>query len=168
MGVAQAWQDVRDRFRHDADDLDQDDEAYEQALQEEEHRRLRRLEGEEPGAGAGFDEIYAEEPLRREQNVRALHLVSPPQLRFAVQAPRSFEEAQQIADEFRKGSCVSVDLQDCEPQLARRLIDFCSGLAYALDGGLLFVERDVLVLAPHHIELAEGATSRRGGFYNQL
>jgi cell division inhibitor SepF len=168
MGVTQIWHDVRDYFDHDGDDLYLDDEAYEEAMQEQERRRLCRLEEPKRGAGVGFDEIYAEAPVPRERQVRALHLVSSPALSFAVQAPRSFEEAQQIADAFRRDSCVSVDLQGCEPRLAKRLIDFCSGLAYALDGGLLFVERDVLVLAPHHVELADGATGTRTGFYNQL
>jgi cell division inhibitor SepF len=158
--------DVVDYFRSDGADLD--DEAYEEAMEAEEGRRLRRLEGERRGTGGAFDEIYAAEPEPRDRKVRPLHLVTPPQVRFAVQAPCSFDEAQSIADEFRRNSCVSVDLQGCEPRLAKRLIDFCSGLAYALDGSLLFVERDVLLLAPHHVELADGTRGTRSGFYNQL
>jgi cell division inhibitor SepF len=100
--------------------------------------------------------------------VPLLRLVAPPALSFASCAPRSFDDAQRIADAFRAGSCVTVDLQACEAPLAKRLLDFCSGLSYALDGSLALIERDVLLLAPRHVELSDGAApSGSSSFFNQ-
>lgn len=63
-----------------------------------------------------------------------------------------------------------VNLQACDAQLAERVIDFCSGLVYAIDGSIQPVERDVVLLAPRDVDLSGVAlTGLRGtGFFNQV
>jgi cell division inhibitor SepF len=105
---------------------------------------------------------------RRERAERPLSLVQPARLEFSVVAPQDFDDAQQIADRLKAGSPVVVDLQACGRDLAKRLIDFCSGLAYARDGRLQLIGEQVVLVVPPDVELssATGDLQERP-FFNQ-
>lgn len=62
--------------------------------------------------------------------------------------PRRFDQAQEVADRFKEGQPVIVNLQDVERELERRLIDFCSGLCYGIDGKMEKVANGVYLLTP--------------------
>ena len=84
--------------------------------------------------------------------------------------PRSFNDAQQIADKFKDGIPVILNLQGCDQELSKRLIDFTSGLTYALDGGMQRVADKVFLLTPRNVEVSAEERARlleRGGFFNQ-
>jgi cell division inhibitor SepF len=84
-------------------------------------------------------------------------------------APRSFNDAQQIADRFKRGIPVIINLQNSDTALAKRLIDFASGLTYALDGGMQRIADKVFLLTPRDVELSAEDRARyvEGGFFNQ-
>lgn len=117
------------------------------------------------------DEPYGdtENWWRRDDGSPALELVRPTGLMFDVVAPESFEAAQTIADRLRGGDPVLVELSGCDAELVGRLTDFCSGLVYALEGGLQHVGAALLFLTPPHLDLSgdEAADVRRPGFYNR-
>ena len=98
-----------------------------------------------------------------------LRLVRPPRHEFSAVTVTTYDDAQRIADAFRRERPVLVDLQVCGADVERRVIDFCSGLAYALDGTVRVVAEHLIMLAPTHVELS--GDERRGlagsGFYNQ-
>ena len=100
---------------------------------------------------------------------RPLELVRPARLAFESIAPESFEVAQTIADRLRAGVPVLVDFGGCDEQLTGRLVDFCSGLVYALEGTLQHVGREVVLLAPDHVDISGDAAAavREPGFYNR-
>ena len=75
-------------------------------------------------------------------------------VRVHVIAPRSFNDAQQIADRFKNAVPVIINLQTVEPDLAKRLIDFGSGLTYALDGGMQRIADKVFLLTPKNVEVS--------------
>lgn len=104
-----------------------------------------------------------------EQDTRGLSLMRPRRIEFACLAPVRFDEAQQIADALRAGTPVIAELQGCEPALRARLVDFCSGLVYALDGGLRFVGQTVLLLTPADATVSGESLAgvAAGGFFNQ-
>ena len=84
--------------------------------------------------------------------------------------PRSFNDAQQIADRFKDGVPVILNLQGSDQELSKRLIDFASGLTYALDGGMQRVADKVFLLTPRNVEVSAEERARmleRGGFFNQ-
>lgn len=100
----------------------------------------------------------------------SLELVRRPRFAFEVlAAPESFEVAQTIADRLRAGSPVLVDLRGCSARLSGRLADFCSGLAYALEGTLQPIGREVILLTPSHVDVSgdEASAVREPGFYNR-
>jgi cell division inhibitor SepF len=101
---------------------------------------------------------------------RPLRLVARPRLAFELVAPDSFDVAQTIADRLRAGAPVLVDLRGVDRGLAGRLTDFCSGLTYAVEGSLQHIGRDVLLVAPSHVDVCgdEASAVREPGFYNRI
>jgi cell division inhibitor SepF len=91
-------------------------------------------------------------------------------VRVHLVVPRSFNDAQQIADKFKEGTPVILNLQGSDADLSKRLIDFGSGLTYALDGGMQRVADKVFLLTPRNVEVSAEERARlleRGGFFNQ-
>ena len=62
--------------------------------------------------------------------------------------PRTFNHAQEIADNFKAGYPVIINLEGVEADINRRIIDFASGLCYALDGSMEKVGSGVFLLKP--------------------
>lgn len=84
--------------------------------------------------------------------------------------PKNFNDAQVIADKFKGDIPVILNLQGCETELAKRLIDFASGLTYALDGGMQRVADKVFLLTPKNVEVSAEERQRlvEKGFFNQF
>ena len=72
--------------------------------------------------------------------------------------PRRFDQAQEVADRFKEGQPVIMNIEGTEREVARRLIDFASGLCYALDGSMEKVATGVYLLKP---------ISSRGGRHDE-
>ena len=117
-----------------------------------------------------FDDIFAEDV--GDTPTRTLKSVGPKagnsgQMHFS--APQSFNEAQQIADKFKNQVPVILNLQETDTDMAKRLIDFASGLTYALDGGMQRIADKTFLLTPRnvHFSAEERARLMERGFFNQ-
>jgi cell division inhibitor SepF len=120
--------------------------------------------GEQPQAAAAA--AAAATPMRP----RLRGVESPGSVRMHLVIPRSFNDAQQIADRFKQDIPVILNLQSSDQELSKRLIDFASGLTYALDGGMQRVADKVFLLTPRNVEVSAEERARlleRGGFFNQ-
>ncbi len=109
-------------------------------------------------------------PDRTAVQPRVAALPSPASVRVHLVIPRSFNDAQQIADKFKEAIPVILNLQSSDQDLSKRLIDFASGLTYALDGGMQRVADKVFLLTPRNVEVSAEERARlleRGGFFNQ-
>jgi cell division inhibitor SepF len=71
-----------------------------------------------------------------------------------VVGPRSFNDAQEVADKFKINVPVILNLQGVERDLARRIIDFASGLCYGLGGQMERVANQVYLLTPSDVEVS--------------
>ena len=93
------------------------------------------------------------------------------QVRVHLVLPRSFNDAQQIADRFKDSVPVILNLQSADTDLSKRLIDFASGLTYALDGSMQRVADKVFLLTPRNVEVSAEERARAldptGAFFNQ-
>jgi len=78
-----------------------------------------------------------------------------PQVKMHIVEPKTFAEAQSIADKFKQGTPVILNLTMAKPDLAKRLLDFAAGLSYGLDGGLQKVSDKVFMLSPHNVEVSD-------------
>lgn len=71
-----------------------------------------------------------------------------------VVVPRSFNEAQEVADLVKSNAPVIMNLQEADRDLSRRLIDFASGLCYGLGGSMERVANSVYLLTPTDVEVS--------------
>jgi cell division inhibitor SepF len=90
-------------------------------------------------------------PLPRRTAVRA---AVPEMNEIITVHPRQYRDAQQIAEHFRDGTPVIINLTQMTESEARRLIDFASGLSTGLRGRIERVTSKVFLLTPEHISIA--------------
>ncbi len=77
-----------------------------------------------------------------------------------VVAPSRFGDAKEIADRLKDNRPVIVNLQMAERDLQRRMIDFCSGVTYALSGEMEKVADQVFLLAPTNVKVSDEERQR--------
>jgi len=77
-----------------------------------------------------------------------------------VVAPTRFGDAKEIADCLKTNRPVIVNLQVAELDLQRRMIDFCSGVTYALSGEMEKVADRVFLLAPTNVKISDEERQR--------
>jgi cell division inhibitor SepF len=130
-------------------------------------RRLQRRRRDE------IDDIFADEPRGPARETRQLRPVAGNgrggDIQVHLVIPKSFNDAQQIADQFKDAIPVILNLQGTDTDLAKRLIDFASGLTYALDGGMQRIADKVFLLTPRNVEVSAEERARliEKGFFNQ-
>lgn len=115
-----------------------------------------------------IDEIFADDGAPRRSS--PLRSVAPKsESRVHLVHPHSFNDAQEIGDCFKDGVPVIINLVGAEPELIKRMVDFASGLTYALDGSLQKIADKVFVLTPENVEFSaeERAALVEKGFFNQ-
>jgi cell division inhibitor SepF len=71
-----------------------------------------------------------------------------------VVEPGGFGDAQEIGDRLKSNQPVIISLQSVDPDLSRRLIDFCSGATYVLGGSMERVAKNVFLLTPSNVEVS--------------
>ena len=116
-----------------------------------------------------YEEIFADDDAG---SAGVRHVADPGgfgDVRVHLVLPKSFNDAQQMADRYKDGTPVILNLQGVETDLSRRLIDFASGLTYALDGGMQRIADKVFMLTPHNVELSAEQRQQllEKGFFNQ-
>src|SRR5947209_11687095 len=75
-------------------------------------------------------------------------------------APKNFNDVQDVADKFKDTIPVILNLQGTDTDLSKRLIDFSSGLTYALDGGMQRIADKVFLLTPRNVEVSAEERAR--------
>lgn len=97
------------------------------------------------------DSALTAEPAQRTGFVKPMPAEKP---KLHLSQPQRFSDVQEIGDRFKEKQVVLVDLDTASKELARRVIDFCSGATYALDGKIEKLSEDLLLLSPENIELS--------------
>ena len=88
---------------------------------------------------------------RRSSKVVNIHATT--QLRVVLVKPERFENASEIADHLRGKRTVVLNLESTNKDIARRLIDFLSGVAYAGDGKIKKVSANTYIITPYSVDL---------------
>jgi len=73
---------------------------------------------------------------------------------------RNFSDAQMLADGIRSGRALVLDLRSTEPEMVRRLVDFTSGLTYALDGKMAKISQGVILVSPAGVAVSSDELDR--------
>jgi cell division inhibitor SepF len=120
-----------------------------------------------------FDDIFADDPMdRRTTSLRPVSRGngrSGGDVRVHFVVPKNFNDVQDVADKFKDAIPVILNLQSTDNDLSKRLIDFSSGLTYALDGGMQRIADKVFLLTPQNVEVSAEERARliEKGFFNQ-
>jgi cell division inhibitor SepF len=80
--------------------------------------------------------------------------------RVHVVEPEGFNDAQEVGDRLKANQPVILNLQGIPRELQRRLIDFSSGLAYAVAGSMQRVADQVFLLTPSNVEVSQEEKDR--------
>ncbi len=169
MGFSDLWNRTLVYFGI-AEDEEWDEDGYTTNEQLEESYRRRDRQNVRRLPATSEDEWTADETPSERQPTRLRRVDPGPPAKVHLVVPRSFNDAQQIADRFKSQIPVILNLQNADNDLSKRLIDFASGLTYALDGSMQRVADKVFLLTPRNVELSAEERARaleRGGFYNQ-
>ena len=176
MGLGDLWNRTLVYFGI-AEDEEWDEDGYvtNEQLEESYRRRDRQNVRRLPATPEEADDWTSSEPSRPRESrrqppsrLRSVDVPAPAKVHLVV--PRSFNDAKQIADRFKAQIPVILNLQGADTELSKRLIDFASGLTYALDGSMQRVADRVFLLTPRNVELSAEERARaleHGGFYNQ-
>jgi cell division inhibitor SepF len=174
MGLGDSWHKVMVYFGV-ADEEEYEEDETTLAPQEElersylERPNVRKLSRSGRGR-TEYDDIFAEEPARSSRVVRHLEPARVPRVEVHLVVPKNFNDAQQIGDKFKVDIPVIINLQGSDTDLAKRMIDFCSGMTYALDGGMQRVADKIFLLTPRNVEVSAEEKARliEKGFFNQF
>ncbi len=183
MGLSDVWNRTLVYFGiADDEDWDEDGLATQEELERDYRarssrqnvRRLpRRRETDswtDSESAANVAVAPAAPPAGRSSRSSRLRGVDASKASVHLVVPRSFNDAQQIADRFKAEVPVILNLQGADNELSKRLIDFASGLTYALDGSMQRVADKVFLLTPRNVEVSAEERARMldpGGFFNQ-
>lgn len=167
MGV---WRDIKARLGFGDDEYDEYEE-YEEADDEGGYEGPRLPYEGEPST---IRRVTREPDLERARDAGRHSQVAPgpgvqavPQVKMQIVEPRAFAEAQAIADKFKAGIPVIMNLTMTDADLAKRILDFASGLTYGLNGGLQKVSDKVFMLTPANVDVsdAQRAVMRDRGLF---
>ena len=133
---------------------DEDDEDYEDDFDvsprpvERRDRDRDRISRSEPSySSPAMDELEA----RRSNKV--VNIRAATQLQVVLVKPERFENASEIADHLREKRTVVLNLESTNKEIARRLLDFLSGVAYAQEGKIKKVAISTYILTPYNVDI---------------
>ncbi|MBR4030649.1 MAG: cell division protein SepF [Clostridia bacterium] len=75
------------------------------------------------------------------------------QFKVVVLNARKFEDVMDIADHLKAKQPVVINMEDLDQALARRMIDFLSGVVYSADGGIQKISKDIMLVTPYTVEI---------------
>lgn len=114
----------------------------------------------EPASSARRSAFAAQEPqtqtgstARRTGPARVVNLNSSSSMQVILVKPDRFDTVSEIADHLRDKKAVVLNLESTNKDVARRLVDFLSGVAYALEGKIKKVAISTYILTPYNVEI---------------
>ena len=110
-----------------------------------------RLERKAPKAQDSTGPIFPVENERRSNKVVNIHTTT--QLQVVLVKPERFENASEIADHLREKRTVVLNLESTNKDIARRLLDFLSGVAYANEGKIKKVAISTYIITPYNVDI---------------
>ena len=129
----------------DVDDFDEDFDVSPRPVERRE--RERSVRSEPSYTSPAMDELEA----RRSNKV--VNIRAATQLQVVLVKPEKFEDASAIADHLREKRTVVLNLESTNKEIARRLLDFLSGVAYANEGKIKKVAISTYIITPYNVDI---------------
>lgn len=116
-------------------------------------------------------EELLELPQNTDESKNAANIVSihtNKTMKVVVCEPENFDEVQMLADHLKNRKQVIMNLENTNPELAQKIIDFLSGTTYALDGHSQQLGKQIFLFTPSNVEISKDHRSlvRRPGWFN--
>lgn len=87
------------------------------------------------------------------QNNKVVNIHATTQLSVVLVKPEKFDNAAEIADHLQERRTVVLNLEETAKEVARRLVDFLSGVTYALDGKIKKVAASTYIITPYNVDI---------------
>ncbi|MCD7768493.1 MAG: cell division protein SepF [Oscillospiraceae bacterium] len=113
--------------------------------------RAERQERRNPFADTGSSVVEERAVPKKDNKVVNIHTTTAVQV--ALARPERFEQAAEIADHLREKRTVVINLETTNKDVARRLVDFLSGVAYANDGKIKKVAINTYIITPYNVDI---------------
>ena len=140
---------LMDEFKKIIHPYDDEDDDYEEDVgRDSEPTYFEPREPREPRESSRRKEVPAEERRNKVVNIHA-----PTQLKVVLVKPERFENASEIADHLKDKRTVVLNLASTNKVVARRLIDFLSGVAYAGEGKIKKVAANTYIITPYSVDI---------------
>ncbi len=98
-----------------------------------------------------FDQTLADPAPKKNNKVVNIHTTT--QLQVVLVKPERFENAAEIADHLKERRTVVINLESTGKEVARRLVDFLSGVAYANEGKIKRVANNTYIITPYNVDI---------------
>lgn len=138
------------RWAKGEDEEDEEEDELEAAVPQTGAGRSRAVKTEDDGGSSVNIPIT---DFRRSSNNKVVNINATTQLSVVLVKPEKFENAVDIADHLREKRTVVLNLESTSKDIARRLIDFLSGVAYAGDGKIKKVSANTYIITPYSVDL---------------
>ena len=99
-----------------------------------------------------FDE-RREERRSEDRHNKVVNIHATAALKVVLVKPERFENASEIADHLREKRTVVLNLEQTNKDVARRLVDFLSGVTYAQDGKIKKVANSTFIITPYNVDI---------------
>ncbi len=132
------------------DDYDEEEDYYEDEDEPEDMDPPPPPPREEPPRRR---EREYQEPPRRNAGGKVVNIHATTQLQVVLVKPERYENASEIADHLRDKRTVVLNLEKTEKDVARRLLDFLSGVAYAQEGKIKKVAIQTYIVTPYNVDI---------------
>ena len=134
----------------DEEDYEAEDEAFDDGYDDE--PEPAPAPREEPRRREYRQEPAAQQPPRRD-NGKVVNIHATTQLQVVLVKPEKYENASEVADHLRDKRTVVLNLEKTEKDVARRLLDFLSGVAYAQEGKIKKVALQTYIVTPYNVDI---------------
>ena len=140
------------RLAHPYEDEEEDDfDEYEAPARPSERRERSDRHERSSRSSDSFGDIPSSEEERRSNKV--VNIRAATQLQVVLVKPDKFEDASAIADHLREKRTVVLNLESTNKEIARRLLDFLSGVAYANEGKIKKVAISTYIITPYNVDI---------------
>ena len=96
---------------------------------------------------------YDQDTVSDRRNNKVVNIHTTTQLQVVLVKPDRFEAASEIADHLREKRTVVLNLESTNKDIARRLLDFLSGVAYANEGKIKKVAISTYIITPYNVDI---------------
>ena len=124
--------------------------SYGDEFAEREKQPERERPAPQPVRGGGY---FSPDDSAFQKSNKVVNIHATTQLQVVLVKPERFENAAEVADHLREKCTVVLNLEQTDKEIARRLIDFLSGVAYAQEGKIKKVAISTYIITPYNVDI---------------